>query len=361
MADEYKEHRQCQTCYVQFPTNSQLRAHVEDYRSRERLLLAELERCRMHLAPLNTSGEEEEEEEEEEDEPGSSSQSNPLLCPFKPCSRSEPYTSRGNLVRHCKTHVDCFEMCPFCHEFFVKVNQYDRHNHKSNPDDPKSIFMEERTINLNATVGKKLDQWLEHRSARKRKQVYSASGPAQKKIKNTPISDACKDLSRQPGNSTTAIAIATQTATATKANDQLGNPACKTLTTSCQTHQALDEMISIRDLDDGGLPYPTGHSIDGEQSFGHPVISTTTNNAWALGEWAFSSTAMNTATNDYPLGEWAFADTTIGATTNEYVSGDWAFAHADASAASNNGWILASTAASMRTDDNESALLNAAP
>lgn len=61
----------------------------------------------MHLAALdNTSGEE---EEEEEDEPGSSSQSNPLLCPFKSCSRSEPYTSRGNLVRHCKTRMSpCF-------------------------------------------------------------------------------------------------------------------------------------------------------------------------------------------------------------------------------------------------------------
>lgn len=317
----------------------------------------------MHLTALdNTSGEEGEEEEEVEDEPGSSS--NPLLCPFKPCGRSEPYTTRGNLVRHCKTHVDCFEMCPFCHEFFVKVNQYDRHNHKSSPDDPKSIFMEERTINLNATVSKKLDQRLEHRSARKRKQVYSASGPAQKKINNTPISNACEGLSRQPGKSTTtatATATATATETETETNDQLGNPARRTLTTSCQTDQALDEMISIRDLDDGGLPYPSGHSIDGEQSFGHPAISTTTNNEWALGEWAFASTAMNTATNEYPLGEWAFADTTMGATTNECVSGDWAFAHADASAAPNNGWILASTAASMHTDDNESALLKAGP
>ncbi|KAM6513306.1 hypothetical protein FALCPG4_015744 [Fusarium falciforme] len=328
--------------------------------SRERLLLAELERCRMHLAALDNTSGEEEEEEEEEDEPGSSSQSNPLLCPFKSCSRSEPYTTRGNLVRHCKTHVDCFEMCPFCHEYFVKVNQYDRHNHNSSPHDPKSIFMGERTINLNATVSKKLDQWLEHRSARKRKQVFPASGSAQKKIKNTPISDACKDLSRQPGKSTTT-ATATAAETETETNGQLGNSACRTLTTLCQTDQALDEMISIRDLDDGGLPYPSWHSIDGEQSFGHPAISTATNNEWALGEWAFASTAMNTATNEYPLGEWAFADTIMGATTNECVPGDWAFAHADASAASNNGWVLASTAASMHTDDNESALLKAAP
>ncbi|KAG7110485.1 hypothetical protein HYQ44_010875 [Verticillium longisporum] len=42
MAD-YIQHRQCQTCFTLFPSNQKLFDHIEEYRSRERLLVAELE------------------------------------------------------------------------------------------------------------------------------------------------------------------------------------------------------------------------------------------------------------------------------------------------------------------------------
>lgn len=52
-----------------------------------------------------------------------------LHCPFRACDRNEPFTTRGNLVRHFQTRmfpilpsrrllsyltdVFCYEMCPF--------------------------------------------------------------------------------------------------------------------------------------------------------------------------------------------------------------------------------------------------------
>lgn len=66
--------------------------------SRERLLLAELERCRMHLEKSNN-------EEQENDGPESPSPLDSLTCPYKPCSRNDPYTSRGNLARHFQTRT----------------------------------------------------------------------------------------------------------------------------------------------------------------------------------------------------------------------------------------------------------------
>ncbi|RXG41346.1 hypothetical protein VDGE_30382 [Verticillium dahliae] len=53
MAD-YIQHRQCQTCFTLFPSNQKLFDHIEEYRSRERLLVAEAGRTRLEAISCDT-------------------------------------------------------------------------------------------------------------------------------------------------------------------------------------------------------------------------------------------------------------------------------------------------------------------
>lgn len=152
---EYSQHRQCQICLVQFNENEALLNHIEEFRvssqslipiclpcslriqARERQLLAELERCRMHTSQLYNiqSGNEgtgrlrtelnrpptvmggflaeddgfdeeangcgvDEDESNEEDEGYGGDDGYDLLCPFEGCARAQAFTDRSNLVRH---------------------------------------------------------------------------------------------------------------------------------------------------------------------------------------------------------------------------------------------------------------------
>lgn len=229
--------------------------------------------------------------------------------------------------------VDCYEMCPICHEHFGKVHRYMRHGCKSTHDDPRSIFIEQRTTHFNATVSKELDQWTDRRRAgSKRDRADSVSEQVQKRIKDAPIlalgADTCWDPSSQLGGSIT-----------TSTNGQLENPSCKRLTASCTTNQVFDEKTATIDLNDGDLPYLPGSSIYSEWPFADTAMNATTINESELGDWAFADPTMGATTNnEWALGEWAFADSTTGATTNnEWVLGEWAFAGTFASATSDNG------------------------
>ncbi|CAM1503417.1 Fc.00g081930.m01.CDS01 [Cosmosporella sp. VM-42] len=223
--------------------------------------------------------------------------------------------------------------------------------------------MERRILNFNATVSRKLDQWQERRSSRKRGQEYPISEQPQKKIKSAPISaleaDACEDLSYQPSSSATT-GTTTKGTTTMEMTDHLGSHACKTLSVSFPGDQVPHRKTSFIDLDNRDLLYPSGGSIDGKWSFDHIATGTATDE-WALGEWAFANTSLDAATSNYTLGEWAFADTIMGATTSPCALGDWAFAHTGAPATSDNAWASASTAANTHTDNNGSVLLDTAP
>ncbi|KAH8751050.1 hypothetical protein F5883DRAFT_578359 [Diaporthe sp. PMI_573] len=43
--------RQCQTCLATFNTNDELQSHLEVYRSGDRVLSAQAEKCRAHAIP----------------------------------------------------------------------------------------------------------------------------------------------------------------------------------------------------------------------------------------------------------------------------------------------------------------------
>lgn len=125
MAD-YIQHRQCQTCFTLFPSNQKLFDHIEEYRvsrpllnltcfpeptmeqSRERLLVAELELCRMHIAQSTNAISVEDSYDScvgDEDRHDSSIQPNIFHCPFDKCDKGGPYATRGNLVRHFQTRT----------------------------------------------------------------------------------------------------------------------------------------------------------------------------------------------------------------------------------------------------------------
>lgn len=117
MSNEHMQHRQCQTCFVHFPTNQELVRHIEEYRvstsqpfnallidqSEERLLVAKLERCRLHLAQpydINSDNDDDDDRDGEDDDHEPTARPDQLQCPFRGCERVEVFTTRGNLVRH---------------------------------------------------------------------------------------------------------------------------------------------------------------------------------------------------------------------------------------------------------------------
>ncbi|KAH6614579.1 hypothetical protein B0J18DRAFT_439688 [Chaetomium sp. MPI-SDFR-AT-0129] len=145
MSDEHMQHLQCQTCFVYFPTNQELVRHIGEYRDRERLLLAELERCRMHTARLD--GPRNDNDGVDNDDNGDPAE-NEHVCPYHGCGRKSSFTTRSNLLRHFQTHMECFEVCPFCFETFTQVYRFANHNCKAPPDDRKKTYFDRRNKHL---------------------------------------------------------------------------------------------------------------------------------------------------------------------------------------------------------------------
>jgi len=128
MLDEINQQRQCQTCSVCFPTNDELRDHLDGYRvstsqpsspspnpfvqSQERLLSAKLEQCRAHSSPLDDEHDTSYDAHDYDngyadgdvhdstfvrrnDKPADQ-----LCCPHEECDRDRPFSKRTRLVRH---------------------------------------------------------------------------------------------------------------------------------------------------------------------------------------------------------------------------------------------------------------------
>ncbi|PMD54986.1 uncharacterized protein K444DRAFT_666913 [Hyaloscypha bicolor E] len=194
MSNEHMQHLQCQTCFVHFLTNQELVHHIEEYRSEERLLVAKLERCRLHLAQsyhINSDNDDDDDREGEDDDHEPAARPDQLQCPFRGCKRVEPFTTRGNLVRHFQKHIQCFEMCPFCLEIIRQVHRFVRHDCKNGSEKSKDTYMQQRVAQLNRMVSKELDR-LQSPPSHTRKRVHgvvdSSSTRAQKMVKTTQIS-----------------------------------------------------------------------------------------------------------------------------------------------------------------------------
>ncbi|CZT49197.1 uncharacterized protein RSE6_10002 [Rhynchosporium secalis] len=93
MSNEYMQHSQCQTCFVDYSINHELMQNIDTYRSEERLLVARLERCRLLLACIGYADDRIRDSEDDNPEPIAR-----LQCPDLLCKRLEQYTTRSNLM-----------------------------------------------------------------------------------------------------------------------------------------------------------------------------------------------------------------------------------------------------------------------
>ncbi|CZT12490.1 uncharacterized protein RCO7_07686 [Rhynchosporium graminicola] len=93
MSNEYMQHSQCQTCFVDYSINHESMQNIDTYRSEERLLVARLERCRLLLACIGYADDRIRDSEDDNPEPIAR-----LQCPDLLCKRLEKYTTRSNLM-----------------------------------------------------------------------------------------------------------------------------------------------------------------------------------------------------------------------------------------------------------------------
>ncbi|XMA16130.1 hypothetical protein WAI453_008921 [Rhynchosporium graminicola] len=145
MSNEYMQHSQCQTCFVDYSINHESMQNIDTYRSEERLLVARLERCRLLLACIGYADDRIRDSEDDNPEP----------------------IARLQYVRR-------YEMCPFCQEVFTRVDRFVRHNCKDKSNKPKETYVQRRLIHSNARVTEELNGLLSPLSQLKR--------PAQGKI-----------------------------------------------------------------------------------------------------------------------------------------------------------------------------------
>ncbi|KAK1843038.1 hypothetical protein CCHR01_14343 [Colletotrichum chrysophilum] len=315
MADEYTQHRQCQTCYVHFSSSHELTDHIERYRSRERLLLAELERCRMHIAQCDDaisnkgSG-------DDCTEGADQGLLAALNCPFDGCERTEPYTTRGNLVRHFQKHVQCNEICPFCGEVFRQVHRYLRHDCKGKEDESKKVFVQHRVAQFHKDVSRELDA-LQGRGKKRRRVIPDSCSEQATTIRGFSEPGAAVNA---PGEAPFQPGSAGATDGAPKTKAQRLEPA----------ESALGESTAIRgaNVEERDLDHAADEAVDGEWAFASTgPLACAKNDMWDLDQSVLGLTSY---------GEWAFANPGVNPSVS---SGDWSFDHNFVTMASgDSGW-----------------------
>ncbi|KAL4780118.1 hypothetical protein BJX76DRAFT_58895 [Aspergillus varians] len=130
---------QC-ACSAFFATEGNLREHLEEYRTREQHLQAELERCRLHSRVNGDDCRDRNDNYQgENDDDQNSYAGNPMgairkigapkghFCPS--CKRAKPFTKMQGLRRHFQQRADvaCEEVCVCCFKVFRLVSEFIRH------------------------------------------------------------------------------------------------------------------------------------------------------------------------------------------------------------------------------------------
>ncbi|KAI8710400.1 hypothetical protein NCS52_01576600 [Fusarium sp. LHS14.1] len=149
MSVEICQQPQC-TCSAFFLTSDSLNAHLEEYRSRESYLSAQLEICRMHS---KANDDDPDSDNDDENPIASNGGSKTYYCPLKRCDRhNKPFRTRQRLRRHFERRnfhllsneqpprpitqvsnafsadVKCDEVCVCCHQVLRRVSEYIRHS-----------------------------------------------------------------------------------------------------------------------------------------------------------------------------------------------------------------------------------------
>lgn len=115
---------QC-SCSAFFPTSDAFRAHLDEYRTLEGYLSAQLEIYRSH-SKVNSDDPDSDDDDpdvyEDAERPGIKHN-----CPFKDCDRNESFKTRQNPRRHFEQHVKCEEVCVCCQHVSRRARDYIRH------------------------------------------------------------------------------------------------------------------------------------------------------------------------------------------------------------------------------------------
>ncbi|KAJ3573568.1 hypothetical protein NPX13_g4653 [Xylaria arbuscula] len=147
---------------------------------REQLLIQELHQCRLHIERAASTGYDNSDLSDDGDNTDEithlsdthNDRKPPFYCPHIECDRKQPYTTRGNLVRHFATHIACYELCT-CGEVFTRAHRFLRHNCQKSTE-ANNVYIQRRIGHLNAKVKINLDR-LERggKYTRKRKQTQA--------------------------------------------------------------------------------------------------------------------------------------------------------------------------------------------
>jgi len=115
---------QC-SCSAFFPTGDAFRAHLDEYRTLEGYLSAQLKIYRSH-SKVNSDDPDSDGHDPDvyEDAEGPGIKHN---CPFKGCNRNESFRTRQRLRRHFEQHVKCEEVCVCCQHVSRRARDYIRH------------------------------------------------------------------------------------------------------------------------------------------------------------------------------------------------------------------------------------------
>ncbi|KAL2165880.1 hypothetical protein VTG60DRAFT_3694 [Thermothelomyces hinnuleus] len=334
MSNEYLQHLQCQTCFVSFATNRELVGHIEEYRYRERLLVAELERCRLHIARLdeltggndsdNDGDGEDDDEDDDDDDDDDQAQNNgdgptaQLHCAYPGCRRKSPFTTRSNLIRHFQTHIQCYEPCPFCHEVITQAYKFINHNCKAKPDERKTIYMRRRRTQLAGVVSKEMDRLARLRNKR-RKRGREARNPDS--FRPPKISKKDHDWSGE-ANSKMAFPPDSMRIAATN------NTEWDFTKTPVIMPAGSAELVTQVEITTGGA------ADHGTRAFAGTSIAAN-NGGWAFAETAGAMSAGSLGINTDMLGDHGFAEAALSSNND-----GWAFAET-AMHINDGGWAFA--------------------
>ncbi|KAE8396928.1 hypothetical protein BDV37DRAFT_88466 [Aspergillus pseudonomiae] len=167
---------QC-ACSAFFETETNLREHLEEYRSREQRLQAEIERCRTHSRANGDDcrgGNDDDQGEhdykqnifdKDTENPIGTLQktgaSNGHFCPS--CKRAKPFPKMQGLRRHFQQHVTCEEVCVCCFKVFRLVSEFIRHaDRHDGACDRKRAFIKKTCDELREQSDKQLALAMSH-------------------------------------------------------------------------------------------------------------------------------------------------------------------------------------------------------
>ncbi|KAG8410825.1 hypothetical protein J3459_016946 [Metarhizium acridum] len=194
----------CQTCFISFNTEQDLREHVGDFQREGQWLAARMMEVQMHLTPTldpwstqkshkgredshaanenSSEGSDEDDENDDHDKIGDDDENgfdfgtdrcrieqSFLTCPHRKCNKTKSnisFKDRLALQRHFQSHVWCQELCVFCRTPLSRVQKYMRHSCRiqNNADEAKLFYIKERRSQLSLHSNRKLDKMLRQKN-----------------------------------------------------------------------------------------------------------------------------------------------------------------------------------------------------